>query len=340
MNPRERLLAFFNHQPVDAIPALPITMMWAADRIGAPYFEYATKAEVQAAAQVKVARQFGADHVSVISDPATEAADCGAVIFYPPDAPPAIDEAQALLTDPDRLATLERPDPHRPGSRMANRVAAVRLLKKDAGDTHFIEGWIEGPCAEAADLRGINTLMLDFLDDSAFVRSLIDFVIEMELSFAAAQVEAGADIVGIGDAAASLISRQLYDEFIWPAEKRMVDGIHAMGARVRLHICGNTTHLIDAMGRLGADLIDVDYPVDLAFAREKTGPRQILAGNLHPVRTVLPGPPAAITAALQACQNAAGPAWAVGAGCEIPRGTPLENFLALTKFGDRATRGA
>lgn len=337
MSPRERLLAFLNHQPVDARPALTITMMWAAEQLGVPYLDYATKADVMVAAQLKVARHFGADHVSVISDPATEAADCGAEIFYPPDAPPAIDELQALLADPARLATLVAPDPHRPGSRMANRVAAVRLLKREAGATHAVEGWVEGPCAEAADLRGINTLMMDFFDDPAFVHQLVDFVIGMELPFAAAQVEAGADIIGVGDAAASLISRDLYDEFIWPAEKRLIDGIHAMGAKVRLHICGNTTHLLDGLGRLGADLIDIDYPVDLAAARAKMGPQQVLAGNLHPVQVVKLGTPASIIASLEKCEHAGGQWWAIGAGCEIPRGTPQENFLALTGYGGRGT---
>ena len=43
--------------------------------------------------------EFDCDHVSVISDPACEAADCGATIKFFPDQPPAIDEANALLTD-------------------------------------------------------------------------------------------------------------------------------------------------------------------------------------------------------------------------------------------------
>ena len=337
MSPRERLLAFLNHQDVDTRPALPITMMWAAELTGVRYLDYATKANVMAAAQIAVAPRLGAHNASVISDPATEAADCGAEIFYPPDAPPAIDEGRALLADASRLAPLPRPDPHRPGSRMANRVAAVRILKRDIGATHAIEGWVEGPCAESADLRGINTLMMDFYDDPDFVRHLVDFVIAMELPYAAAQIEAGADIIGVGDAAASLVSRDLYDEFIWPGEKRLIDGIHAFGARVRLHICGHTTHLLDAMGRLGADLIDIDYPVDLAAARAKCGPRQILAGNLHPVQVVKLGPPAAITAALEACERAGGQWWAIGAGCEIPRGTSQENFRALTCYGGRAS---
>ena len=49
--------------------------------------------------------------------------------------------------------------------------------------------------AEAADLRGINTIMLDFFDDPPFVRDLFEFVVEMELRFAKAQVQAGVDLI-------------------------------------------------------------------------------------------------------------------------------------------------
>ena len=74
------------------------------------------------------ARQFGADHVSCISDPAREAADCGAAVHYFDDQPPTVDEANALLHDKARLKTLQIPDPVRPGSRMNDRVQAVKLF--------------------------------------------------------------------------------------------------------------------------------------------------------------------------------------------------------------------
>jgi len=112
---------------------------------------------------------------------------------------------------------------------MHNGVKAVALLKERVGQDKVVEGWIEGPIAEAADLRGINTLMLDFFDDPAFVRDLFEFVVEMELRFARAQVDAGIDLMGVGDAAASLIGPHLYEEFVWPYEKKLVDGLHAMG---------------------------------------------------------------------------------------------------------------
>ncbi len=128
---------------------------------------------------------------------------------------------------------------------MHDRVKAAALFKQRIGREKLIEGWIEGPCAEAADLRGINTLMLDFYDDPAFVRDLFEFVVEMELRFAKAQIEAGIDIMGVGDAAASLVGPQIYQEFVLPYEKRMVDAVHDMGTRIRLHICGNIGRILE-----------------------------------------------------------------------------------------------
>ena len=112
---------------------------------------------------------------------------------------------------------------------MHNGIQAVSLLKERVGKDKIVEGWIEGPCAEAADLRGINTLMLDFYDDPDFVRDLFEFVIEMELDFAKEQVAAGADLIGVGDAAASLIGPHFYEQFVWPYEKKLIDGLHELG---------------------------------------------------------------------------------------------------------------
>ncbi len=332
MNSRERVFALLDGKPVDRPPAMPVTMMWAADLIGVNYHDYATRAEVQAAGQMAAARLFGFDHVSVISDPCCEAADLGSAVFYPPDAPPAIIEETARLADSRTLETLRVPDPRRSGSRMANRIAAVRLLREKIGGTHLVEGWVEGPCAESADLRGINTLMMDYYDEAAFVHALAEFTVKTALAFATAQIEAGADIIGVGDAAASLSSREVYDEFVRPYEKRLVDGIHAAGGRVRLHICGRTTHLVDALGTLGCEVVDLDTGVDLHAAREAMGPRQVLLGNVHTVNVVKNGTVEDMRRELARCRAAAGPAWIAGAGCEIPRQSPPENvccFAAL-----------
>jgi MtaA/CmuA family methyltransferase len=164
------------------------------------------------------------------------------------------------------------------------------------------------------------------------VRDLFEFVLEMELRYAKAQVESGADIIGIGDAAASLIGPKFYAKFVWPYEKRLVEGLHALGTRVRLHICGDTSRLVEGMGRLGCEIVDLDYFTPVGEARQAMGPDQILLGNLDPVRTLRYGTPASVTAALAACHRQAGERYIVGAGCEVPRDTPLENVRALTEY--------
>ena len=215
---------------------------------------------------------------------------------------------------------------------MTDRVRAAALFKEKVAGEKLIEGWIEGPCAEAADLRGINTLMLDFYDDTAFVRDLFEFIIGMELEFARAQVAAGADLIGLGDAAASLVGPAIYEEFVWPYEKRLVDGLHALGTKVRLHICGRTRGILAGMGRLGCDIVDLDYPSPLAEAREKMGPDQVLLGNIHPVQVLRNGTAVGVTDAIADCHRQAGPRYIVGAGCEVPRDTPPENLRALVRY--------
>jgi MtaA/CmuA family methyltransferase len=211
-------------------------------------------------------------------------------------------------------------------------IKALDLYRERVGKDKIIEGWIEGPIAEAADLRGINTLMLDFFDDPVFVRDLFAFVIEMELRFAREQLKVGADVIGVGDAAASLVGPDIYDEFVWPYEKKLVDGIHALGGKVRLHICGNTRRILEGMGKLGCEIVDLDSMAPISEARQQMGPKTILLGNLNPVAVLRNGDAAGVTAAIAECHRQAGAPFIVGAGCEVPRDTPAENLRALCAY--------
>ena len=331
MTSRERVLAHLAGQPVDRLPLMPITMMFACDQIGAKYRDYCTDYRVLVQAQMFTAEKFGFDYVNTMSDPAREATDCGAKVEYFDNQPVAIIEEQALLADKTALAGLKIPDPLG-GGRMHNGIKAIALFKEKLGGERIIEGWAEGPIAEAADLRGINTVMTDFFDDPAFVRDLFEFVIEMELRFAREQIKAGADIIGVGDAAASLVGPQLYEEFVWPYEKKLVDGIHALGGRVRLHICGNTRKLLAGIGRLGCEIVDLDSLAPLSAARQQMPASQILLGNINPVTVLRDSNPEAVNNAIAECHRAAGARYVVAAGCEVPRDTPAENLRALCEY--------
>jgi len=331
MNGRERVLGFLNDQPVDHLPLMPVVMMFCADHVGVKYGQYVQDHRVLAEAQIRTAQAYDFDIVSNMSDPAREAADCGAKVEFYDDQPAAIDESDALLADRSALAKLEIPDPLG-GGRMHEAVKGVELMKERVGDEKGVMGWVEGPCAEGADLRGINTLMFDFYDAPEFIHELFEFTVEMALRYAAAQVDAGADLIGVGDAAASLISPKMYEEFVWKYEQELVAGIQSMGAKVRLHICGNTKAIVDGMGRVGADIVDLDYFTPVKTARDAMGPEVALLGNIDPVRSLRNGTPDTVTDDIAECHGQAGRRYIVGAGCEVPRETPLENVRAMTQY--------
>jgi MtaA/CmuA family methyltransferase len=331
MNGRDRILALLDSKPVDSLPFMPITMMFACDRGGAQYRDYATDYQVLVEAQIHTASEFDFDYVNTMSDPAGEAADCGAPVKFFPNQPPALDEANALLTDKGALRKLTVPDP-RTSPRMSNRLRALELHRQRVKKEKLVEGWIEGPIAQAADLRGINNLMMDFFDDPDFVIELFEFVLGLELTFARAQVASGAEMIGVGDAAASLVGPKIYHDFVWPYEKRMMDGLRALGCRTRLHVCGNTRPILGPLGQLGCDVVDLDSLAPLAEARAAMGPGQILLGNIDPVRVLRNGTPDEVYAAVAECHKQAGDRFIVSAGCEVVRDTPLENVHAMRSY--------
>ena len=330
MNGRERVLAMMDHQAVDRVPHMPITMMFAADQIGVRYGGYVTDYRVLVEAQLRTAERFDIDQVSCISDPTREACDLGAKARFFEDQPPAFDEAESLLLEKATLARLKLPDPLG-GGRMTDRVQAAALLKEKVAGERIVEGWIEGPCGQAANLRGLNRLMLDFIDDPSFVQDLLDFVVEMELRFAKAQMDAGAELMGVGDPASSLVGPRLFNEALMPAQRRLADGLKAMGLRTRSHMCGSTRRILKPRGELGYDIVDLDTCVPLADARAQM-PEQVLLGNVATVEVLRNGSAGDVRKAVAKCHEDAGDLYIIGAGCEVPRDTPVENMFALRDY--------
>jgi MtaA/CmuA family methyltransferase len=319
MDSYERYRALLSGEPVDCLPRLPILMAFAANFIGSNYGAFASDYRVLVEANLRCAERFGFDQVSAISDPYRETQGFGAEIEFVEDGVPRCVKPP-LEDDPD-LGKLNTPNPCA-SERMLDRVKAVEAYQQRVDGTYSILGWIEGPAAEAADLRGVSTFLMDLMADPDYACALMDRCVAAGVEFARAQLRAGADTIGLGDAIASQVSAETYADLIFPREKAMVDGVHAAGGLVRLHICGNTTHLLPWIARLGCDIIDLDWQVDLAQARETLGPAQCIVTNLDPVREVMEGTPESIRLSVRRLYEIAGNRLMVGAGCEIPPGTP------------------
>jgi uroporphyrinogen-III decarboxylase len=72
--------------------------------------------------------------------------------------------------------------------------------------------------------------------------------------------------------------------------------------------------------------------VPMAEGRAALGPKQVLLGNIDPVRVLRNGTPDEVYAAVAECHHQAGDRFIVGAGCEVVRDTPPENLRALGRY--------
>ncbi len=327
MNGYDRYHAMLHGEAVDYLPRIPILMQYAAEYIGSNYAAFASDYRVLVQSNVTCARDFGIDQFNTMSDPYRETQGFGGVITYLENSPPRC--THPLADDPD-ISRLDKPDPLS-STRMFDRVQAIRHYRQGHGETHSVMGWVEGPAAEAADLRDVSNFMMDLLDDEDYVCALMDRCVAVAIDFAQAQVDEGADTIGIGDAVASQVSPDIYHRLIQPREKVLVEAIQNMGAVARLHICGNITHLLPGLADLHVDILDVDHMVDMAKVRQAVGRKVCLAGNLDPVNDVMRSNPDQIHQQFTEIYHQVGNPFMVNAGCEIPSGTPVENLKAICK---------
>jgi len=324
MTPYERTLARMAGQPVDRLPNQNIVMAYAAHFIGATYDQLASDYRVLVEANLRCTEAFHMDWISAISDPVREASAFGADVELAYDRVPACRAPLlASYADWNKLALW---DPWEK-VRTRDRLLAVQLYREKVGGYYRIVGWIEGAAASAAQLRGVASFLEDTMTEPQATRDLLEITAQAAIRFAFAQLEAGADMIGLGDAVCSLLSPRAYREFGLPYEQRIIQAIHNAGGKVKLHICGNTTRHLADMAKTGADIVDVDWMAPYAEAiRLMRGVS--VNGNFDPVGVLLQGTAEQVAEAARACHAARDERSMISAGCEVPVGTPAENLLA------------
>jgi uroporphyrinogen decarboxylase len=192
-------------------------------------------------------------------------------------------------------------------------------------------GWIEGPLAEACDLAGVSEMLIMLMSDPDFSNRLMDKCMVTAREFARAQVEAGCDVIGIGDAICSQIDLEMYNTYVKNRHIDLVDYIHSIGGKVKLHICGNITHLLPALKDLGLDILDIDWQVDFEEAHRIIGDNVSICGNINPVKIQDAHEEELNTIVRELAQKEKNKRFICSGGCEITVNTPVRNLLAMRK---------
>ena len=329
MTPKERVNARLAGKPVDKIPNMNIFMAIIAREAGVSYRDFVLDYRNLVKGNLICVEKFGVDSVGVISE-SRETAAYGANVIFPENTSPYSDPP--LIGDDFDLSKIVLFDPLK-HPRTLDRVKACELLHEKAGTDYPVIGWIEGCLAQAAELRGVNNIMMDIAEEEAYLDDLIPMLHGPQKHFAKAQIDAGADIIGVGNSVASLVGPALYERYGLPWDKAVTEYIHSLGAKVKLHICGNITAILPLIKQVEADILDVDWMVDFAAAAKFfDGSKTAVNGNMDPVRVMMQGSLEEIEKQVNCCINAGTSTTLISGGCEIPAATPDGNLLLMDKL--------
>ena len=327
----------------DFVPAAPYIGNYGAALMKVPVSLYNTNGKLMAETQLRAYELHKLDAIVAQSDNYYIAEGFGVKINQPyNETPSVIKNAVDSLDDIDLLSKI--PDPYKDG-RMAVYIEAVSILKNELKDSVAVRGCGTGPFSLAGHLIGMENLIVEIAlcesedDENARQKifKLMSITTEALIKFSLAMLQAGVDIVTCGDSAASpdLVPASYYLKYILPFEQRFFDAVNSeckkRGAVSLLHICGNTTSILPYMAKSGADILEIDHKVDIAFARDIVGDDICLMGNLDPVSVLLQGTPESVYEESVSCINKAGKngRFILGSGCEVAPATPLENIIAL-----------
>jgi uroporphyrinogen decarboxylase len=157
---------------------------------------------------------------------------------------------------------------------------------------------------------------------------LLDLLTRTVTAYLNAQIRAGAQAVQLFDSWGGVLSRADFDTLALPYVQRIIAGLERGQGAERvpvIYFVGESAAVIDRMKQSGADVLGVDWRIDLAEARRQIGSDFAVQGNLDPC--VLLGPPELVrertAQVVQAAGDAPGHIFNLGHGILPP--TPPDN---------------
>jgi uroporphyrinogen decarboxylase len=177
-----------------------------------------------------------------------------------------------------------------------------------------------GPWNLAMHLRGAESLLIDTVTDAPFVHDLMRFTTEVVQTMGDALIEAGfSPSIGEAYASCSLISPQIYKDFIKPYHKQLCDYFKSQKAFMSLHICGETDPIMEDIVETGIAFFSLDAPSSLKKLLEIASGKFPIMGNV-PTTFFSSGTREEMESAVRHCIDTAakGSGYILASGCEIP----------------------
>jgi len=333
MNSLARVRMVLSGGTPDRVPVCLHNFMLAARESGVPMEKYRVDPQAIARVHLQAVEKYGHDCILVDTDTTMLAEAMGARSECAPNEPGRI--VAPAIRSLDEVGRLQVINPEKDG-RIPAILEAVRLMSKQVGREVAIRGNADQAAFDLPCLvRGIENFLMDLLDnpDDPRLARLIEVCYQSHLAVHRALVKAGAHLTSMGDSLAGpdVTSPRLFARFARPYEERLVRDLAADGIPVVIHICGDTSLILDLLAEYDSCGFELDYKTDAVKAKQTAGKRHVLWGNIDPSGVLANGTVEEVREATRQLIATWKPGgrFVLNAGCAIPPTAPPENIFAM-----------
>lgn len=223
----------------------------------------------------------------------------------------------------------------------------VSNIKKDAdryqGEFAILGGDWSPYWHDAVDLMGMEELYIKMYEYPDVVHALIDQIVKYYYRVSVNIFEVAGDSIDIffigndfGGQTGPLLGLELFEEFLLPPLRSLIDLGHRYGHKTMLHCCGSVGFLLPSMIDAGLDAIHALQPdcygMDSCELKSRFGNRIVLNGGIDSKRILIQGNPDLVRTETRKILDIMAPGGGYIAGAShdyiLPE-TPFENVLAM-----------
>jgi uroporphyrinogen decarboxylase len=223
----------------------------------------------------------------------------------------------------------------------------VSSLRREAQARHGLYAVLGGDWSpfwhDAIDLLGMEALCLHMLEAPALVDAVLQHLVDFYAEASRRIFEEAGDLIDIfffgndlGSQTGPLVGPALFERFLLPHLRRLIDQGHRYGLKVQMHCCGGFAPLLPALVDAGLDAVHAIQPccsgMDLGELKRRFGRQLVFNGGIDSQHVLIAGTPESVVRGTRAVLATMMPGGGYVAGAShdtILEETPLANVLAM-----------
>ncbi|MBN1422105.1 MAG: hypothetical protein JXP34_25250 [Planctomycetes bacterium] len=196
---------------------------------------------------------------------------------------------------------------------------------------------------DAIDLLGMEAFLTKMYDEPEAVDAVLGHIVDYYADVSRRVFDAAGDLIDIffigndfGTQLGPMVGPDLFERFVMPHLRRLIDLGHDYGMKVMLHCCGGFAQLIPMMIEAGLDALHAVQPscrgMDLRRLKEAFGRKMVFNGAIDSHHVLIEGTPDFVREKTREVLDIMKPGGGFIAGAShdwILEETPVENVVAM-----------